>query len=158
MILDPDVCVYDADINDAYINYPWPWWVMHVSMMRDFFRTDERTDEQADSRSWISYDFPLVCEYSTIVCSSSLVSFSNNVQELILLKAHSWFTDWGSPAHRRRSIWVPGYLIFQNWMKKYENVQNIIKVMVIEALGFIFKFSSFLIKFLPNQWGYIMQV
>ena len=48
MILDPDVCVYDADINDAYINDPWPT-LMSDACVHDagFFsgRTNGRTDK-----------------------------------------------------------------------------------------------------------------
>ena len=45
MILDPDVCVYDAGMNDAY---PWSLTLMHAYMMRGFFVTDERTDGRTD--------------------------------------------------------------------------------------------------------------
>ena len=56
VILDPDDCTYDAHICDAHIYDSEPWsWCMHVSMMQQILlRTDGRTDEQADSRSWIS--------------------------------------------------------------------------------------------------------
>ena len=48
MILDPwPWCMY------VWCIYRWSLTLMHVSTMRDFFRTNERTDGQGDSRSWI---------------------------------------------------------------------------------------------------------
>ena len=59
LILVSDACVYDAHIYAG----PWFWskhvCIVHESMMRYFSitngRTDERTNEQGDSRSRISY-------------------------------------------------------------------------------------------------------
>ena len=51
MILDPDACVYDAGMNDAFV-YPLSLTLIHVSIMRGFFVNDKRTDRQGDSRSW----------------------------------------------------------------------------------------------------------
>ena len=75
MTLDPDSCMYDAYMYitldpDAYIYdprswcmhvwcryewclYPWSLTLKHVSLMRDFLVSDQPTNEQADSRSWI---------------------------------------------------------------------------------------------------------
>ena len=75
MILDacmPDVCMHDACIHNAYLYAPWSrcmcvscmnerytyLWsltLMRVSMMRYFSVTDQRTNEQGDSRSRIDW-------------------------------------------------------------------------------------------------------
>ena len=49
MIIDPDACVYDAPMYDAYVYHPRSLTLMSVSMMRYF----SVTDEQGNSRSWI---------------------------------------------------------------------------------------------------------
>ena len=77
MILDPwPWCKYFC-IHDAYIYDPWSWcmcvwcgyercvspWsltLIYVSMMRGFFVTDGRTNEQGNSRSWMTGGTPEV--------------------------------------------------------------------------------------------------
>ena len=48
MILDPDACVYDAGMNDAYIR---SLTLMHV--MRDFLVSDQRTDKPILGVGWV---------------------------------------------------------------------------------------------------------
>ena len=60
-------CMYDTYIYDPrswgmhawcsyeWCIYQWSFILIHVSMMRDFFRTNGRTNEQGDSRSWKSH-------------------------------------------------------------------------------------------------------
>ena len=55
MIIDPNACLYDAPMHDAYIYDPPSLTLMHESMMRYFLVTDGPTDEQANSRSWIPF-------------------------------------------------------------------------------------------------------
>ena len=52
MNLDPDACVYGAGMNDAYIHDLWPW-CMYLWCGIFSGPTDQRTDEQGDSRSWM---------------------------------------------------------------------------------------------------------
>ena len=53
MSLDPDACVYDAGMNDAY-HGPWPWctyqWCWTFSL-----QTNEQTDLEGNSRRWILF-------------------------------------------------------------------------------------------------------
>ena len=46
---------------------------MHVSVMRDFLVSDEPTDEQADSRSWImnSMQMDMVATYNETLLASN---------------------------------------------------------------------------------------
>ena len=61
MIIDPNACLYDAPMHDAYIYDPPSLTLMHESMMRYFLVTDGPTDEQADSRSWMLWPLQ-VCD------------------------------------------------------------------------------------------------
>ena len=45
MIIDPNACLYDAPMHDAYIYDPPSLTLMHESMMRYFLVTNERTDK-----------------------------------------------------------------------------------------------------------------
>ena len=57
MTLDPDACMYDAVMNDAYVSkilYP-DTCIPDAGFFPDG-RTDQRTNGQADSRSWIVYE------------------------------------------------------------------------------------------------------
>ena len=70
MIIDPDVCVYDACMKDAYIHNPRPWCMYPWCGI--FSRpTNGRTDEQGDSRSWILES--LVCSFILWVHSHSIM-------------------------------------------------------------------------------------
>ena len=59
MILDPDACVYDADMNDAYIciymhiyiHDPWPW-CMYPWCRIFSWRTDEPTNKSILGVGW----------------------------------------------------------------------------------------------------------
>ena len=65
MIIDPNACLYDAPMHDAYIYDPPSLTLMHESMMRYFLVTDGPTDEQGDSRSRI-HD-PDTCVYDAFI-------------------------------------------------------------------------------------------
>ena len=53
MTLDPDACMCDAGMNDAYIHDPWPWSMYLWCGIFSVGPTNQPTDEQADSWSWI---------------------------------------------------------------------------------------------------------
>ena len=58
MLLDHYAYVHDVLMYDAYIHDPWYLTMLRVCMMRQIlFRTDERTNEQGDSRSRKLQDF-----------------------------------------------------------------------------------------------------
>ena len=65
--------------------YSWSLTLMHVSVMRDFFVSDGRTDEQADSRSWIS----------TYLCT--LPNLASNVPYLVAWGHITWLQCTGCP-------------------------------------------------------------
>ena len=57
-VIDPDTCVYHAGMYDEFWSsilgpYAWMYKCMYLWCGWNFF-TDERTDGQGDSRSWIS--------------------------------------------------------------------------------------------------------
>ena len=67
MTLDPDACMYDAVMNDAYVSkilYP-DTCIPDAGFFPDG-RTDGPTNGQADSRSWIVFALCCKCRLKMI--------------------------------------------------------------------------------------------
>ena len=155
MILDPDACVYDAGMKDAYICDLWPWCVYlwcGVFSLRTNQRTNEPTNQrtnQPTDKAILGVGLPAAQFHFRIIFGYELntVYFSNLIDQKSIAVQAVCKQDVNKILGTSSTLASKLHQIFCTIFSDENGYENIWKIFALgRAVGRNFLFSSFFLS------------